>query len=130
MSGVEVAGVVLGAFPLLLSALEQYKSAVDAVRKSSSSVQLRSLQEQIVVESEVFKNSCEHLLSAVLDPDKLAEALSDPIGALWRDPGVESNMKDVLGHSYELFFVMCESMISAIGEVKRELDKVGKSNQD
>ena len=128
-SSYETLGVVLGAFPLILSALDHYKEAINGTAKSSSSFsQISSLETQVNVESVIFKNSCEELLSLVLEPADLERAFADLGGKVWQDPELESRMNEMLGSVsvHPVLMQECHAMISTLDEVMKELAKVGK----
>jgi thymidylate synthase len=120
MSGVEAAGFVLGSFSLVLSAIEHYRNAIDATRGNK---QLNSLQNEVKTQYVILKNNITNLLSPLID-DRTRKALEDHNSALWRDPLIESALKNSLGQSYDVFLQLVWRMIPLLRNLVNEIDKI------
>lgn len=57
MSGIEVAGLVLGAFPVLLQGLQAYKQGITRFRRCGP--QLERLKRELQVEQHEFQKACD-----------------------------------------------------------------------
>ena len=98
MSGIEVAGLILGAFPLLLSALEKNREAYQVfgdwwkTRKT-----YRNCSKWVQAEQELFELHLRNFLAPVLaDSAILDELLADPYGEQWRSESLADRLKDFL----------------------------------
>ena len=104
MSGVEVAGLLLGAFPLIISAMEHYRKSAEVYhnwwefkreyRKSINDIKFQEM---------AFKSNVESLLLPLMvDEDEATALVADPGGIKWKDPALEDKMKTRFPKSYDL----------------------------
>jgi hypothetical protein len=64
MSGIEVAGIVLGAIPLVISGLEHYSEGAQTIRSMwDYPKEFATLSRRLRVENETFRNTMELILS-------------------------------------------------------------------
>jgi hypothetical protein len=129
MSGLEVAGVVLGALPLVISALEHYVAGVNTAKRFwRYKSELRSLILQIETERGIFLNTLEQLLEGVVRIENMDEFLSDPGGGPWRDPSVEFKLRERLRGVYKVYLDNVNGMAQSMGKImaKLALDAEGK----
>jgi hypothetical protein len=104
MSGLETAGVVLGALPLIISALEHYAEGVRTAKRFwQYKSEFRSLILQVRTEREIFVNTLERLLIGIIRIERIAEYLSHPVGELWRSPDLDVKLQERLRGSYEVY---------------------------
>jgi hypothetical protein len=104
MSGLEVAGVVLGALPLVISALEHYVDGIQtAKRYFRYKSELRSLILQINTERGMFINTLEQLLGGIVRIEHMAGFLSSPGGEAWKDASVDARLRDRLRGAYQVY---------------------------
>jgi hypothetical protein len=76
MSGIEVAGIVLGVIPLVVSGLEHYADGVSTIKVIFNyESEFRSLSRRLRVESNIFQNTVEILLRDCVNDEKLTELL-------------------------------------------------------
>jgi hypothetical protein len=81
MSGLEIAGVVLGALPLVISALEHYAEGVNTTRRYwRYKTELRSLILNVKTERSIFINTLGQLLAGVVSFEQINVLLLDPCG--------------------------------------------------
>lgn len=124
MSGLEIAGLVLGAFPIALEVLDKYKEAARRFgfwlriaaeyQKCDSKLQFQRL---------LYINNLRHLLlpMAMLDDAGIEELLSDPGGHAWKRHETTSMLKQRLGSSYELYLQCMVDLKEALGAMNHEL---------
>jgi hypothetical protein len=93
MSGLEVAGVVLGAFPLLISGIEHWRGVAKIggfylrIRKEYTKC-LRNIQFHEII----FKNNLRELLLPLIpDADEVTKLIADPGGQLWGDTALQND---------------------------------------
>ncbi|KAF3000945.1 hypothetical protein E8E13_008963 [Curvularia kusanoi] len=102
MSGVEVAGLVLGALPLLLAGLQFYGEGIAVTKRYwKYREEVNSLLDDLKAESAVYQNSIETLLLGVVDSRDVTEFLANPGGELWKAAAFERKLRKRLGASYD-----------------------------
>ena len=116
MSGFEIAGVVLGGLPLLISALEYYGK----VKKYGMALwRFRDtyLRETAAIGhcQTIFQLHLQELLQPLLvveivDTQQYEELLSRPGGSEWKDAGVEESLASRLAGTYEQYLTTLQSL--------------------
>lgn len=120
MSGFEVAGIILGSIPLVISALEHYSDGVRTLKRwRSYDRELKSLIRSLNTEMVKFQNVCD---ARNCSPSRFEEMLSDPFGALWQDLDVTWNLQRRLWRSFKIFEDTVQDMKDEIEEMKEKLD--------
>lgn len=148
MSGFEIAGVVLGAFPLVLKAMSSYVKGCQKFSGECHAFQypstacskfgwqtdfciqdmwhykepLESYQLQLDTEYQKYFNTCKHLLQVLPVTDNaqslLKPATKEAGGVSWRSAGLEDYLKP-LGYGNT-----ASIWKSNVGELKKLLDEV------
>jgi hypothetical protein len=129
MSGLETAGVVLGALPLIISALEHYAEGVRTAKRFwQYKSELRSLILQIRTEREIFVNTLERLLTGIIHIGRIAEYLNHPGGELWQNPDLDVKLQQRLRGSHEVYVDNVRGMNASLRKMmdKLALDSKGK----
>lgn len=122
MSGLEVAGVVLGSLPLVISALEHYgRGIATAKRYMRYKLELRSLILQINTERGIFVNTLEQLLGGIVRIEHMSEFLSNPGGEAWEDANVELKLKQRLRGAYEVYLGNVSGMEQSLSKMMMKL---------
>ncbi|KAF3003202.1 hypothetical protein E8E13_009636 [Curvularia kusanoi] len=132
MSGLEVAGVVLGALPLIISALEHYTQGVNTAKRYwRYKSELRALKLQIDTERSIFMNTLEQLLTGIVRVEHIADCIDNPGGDCWRDVEIEKRLKVRLGSVHENYIDNVRGMASSLSQImnKLALDPCGKVRQ-
>ncbi|KAH7092282.1 hypothetical protein FB567DRAFT_567300 [Paraphoma chrysanthemicola] len=120
MSGLEVAGVVLGSLPLVISALEHYANGIQTAKRYwRYKSELRSLILQIDTERGIFINTLEQLLQGIVRIEHMKEFLSCPGGKVWQD--AEGQLKERLRSSYEIYFGNVKGMARSLERMREKL---------
>ena len=123
MSGIEVAGLVLGSFPLLISALENYRKIAEVyddwwqVKKEFQKCKQELKCAELALESNLER----FLLPLVVDDDMIQELIIDPAGDGWKDPSLEKKLMDRLPKSYDLFLDTINEIQDVMVVLKQEL---------
>ncbi|KAL9618858.1 MAG: hypothetical protein Q9160_006448 [Pyrenula sp. 1 TL-2023] len=81
MSGIEAAGLVLGALPLVIAGLKFYIEGVTTITK-------------------YLRNICEELLQGLIEGQKMNLLLRSPGGHLWKDAQLEQKLRRRLQAAY------------------------------
>ncbi|KAH7389317.1 hypothetical protein DE146DRAFT_635047 [Phaeosphaeria sp. MPI-PUGE-AT-0046c] len=121
MSGLEVAGVVLGAFPLLISGIEHWR---DVAKVGGFFWQLRKeykkCQQDIAYHEVLYKNNLKELLLPLFpDADEVAKLIADPGGQQWGDMALQERLERRLHDSYQSY----QDTISEMNEIAEQLKK-------
>jgi hypothetical protein len=123
MSGLEVAGILLGVFPLIISSLEHWRDAAKVggffwrVRKEytkcRSDVQFHEIW---------YKRNLEELLLPIMsDRDEVALLVSDPGGKDWNSKPLQERLENRLQESYGLYIEIIHEMNETAKDLKDEL---------
>lgn len=119
MSGIEVAGLVLGAFPLAIEALDKYREV--AKRWGfwyKIQLEHKRCKDNLTFYRLAYKQQLRLLLLPLIqDGIKVQQLLDDPRGKEWKDSTVASLLEARLDESYELY----KRVITAIDEVVQKL---------
>ncbi|RMJ13401.1 hypothetical protein CDV36_006916 [Fusarium kuroshium] len=121
MSGFEIAGVVLGAFPIALSALEKYREGAKRVDLFYTiRREHKKCRDDLVFNNLLFKSNLRRLLlPLVVDDDKIEELLSAPGGPGWREKELDNLLQKRMKDGYTLYF-------DCIAEMKRIMDELNR----
>lgn len=122
MSGLEVAGIVLGALPLIISALEHYAQGVSTAKRFwHFKSEVRFLLLRINSEKATFVNTLEHLLTGIVRIDRMAGMLANVGGEEWQDEFIEQCLKDRLRGAYEVYLANVQGMAGALQKIMDKL---------
>lgn len=123
MSGFEVAGIVLAAFPLAISALNKYREVATRLGLFYK-IQLEHKKwlDDLEFHQLLFSRHLRQLvLPLVVDDDKIKELLSNPRGDGWRDRNIAAALASRLGDSYELYFKYVSGVKGVVDDINHEL---------
>jgi hypothetical protein len=123
MSGFEIAGLVLGAFPIAIEALKQYHTVARTfgfwweIRleylKCSGDLKYQKLR---------FTRNLELLILPLITEDAHIKSLiADPAGSKWKEPDIAQQLEDRLRDSYDLYFDIVQALQRTMGEFNEEL---------
>lgn len=120
MSGIEVAGLVLGAMPMLIEAVKAYADGVSTVTLYLKYERpLRSLHNALDAEFGIYQNTCEELLDGLVENnDERAALIAQPGGLAWKDPELQAKLEQRLSRTYRGYVGTMEDMEYAISEIK------------
>lgn len=123
MSGFEVAGVVLGTIPLLISALEHYKEGISTIRTwRNYDRELRSLIRNLETERVRFQDICEKLLVGLVSQCQIESMVDDPFGPAWHEERIRAKIQARLWRSFSNFEDIVKDMEEATKEMMTKLD--------
>ncbi|KAF2205847.1 hypothetical protein GQ43DRAFT_361554 [Delitschia confertaspora ATCC 74209] len=118
MSGLEIAGVVLGVLPLFIQALEDYNEGLDPVKaflrwERELPHFIRKLRNQHVH----FQQTLRLLLEPIATDSELAEMLAAPAGKLWKEEGMAEKLQDKLQESFQAY----QNIITDIERIMKKI---------
>jgi hypothetical protein len=122
MSGIEIAGLVLGAFPLLIYALEKNRQGAEGVSDWWRIQRThKKCHQELRYHQNLYEGNVERfLLPLVVDDGELAALMSDPAGDRWEDPELEVRLQQRLPKSYKLFLDTIGDINDLIESLKKE----------
>ncbi|CAJ2505510.1 Uu.00g129040.m01.CDS01 [Anthostomella pinea] len=117
MSGLEVAGFVLGVLPIAIKALQGYKSFLSSFKTAQRDV--NRLERDLETEWIRLQNTCEHLLVGVASTSMIDTMIQNPFGPEWKRYGDKLRLR--LWRSSEKFETYVAEMSAATQELKEKL---------
>jgi hypothetical protein len=123
MSGFEIAGVVLGSIPIVVSALEYYVKGLGILQNFHSYKRLlKSLILALKTEHINLQNVCEKLLVGIAPQTCIEMMIREPFGKFWREEGINNKLRLRLWTSLSLFDERVQDMRLAIEEMMEKLN--------
>jgi hypothetical protein len=122
-SGIEVAGLVLGAFPIVVSALEHYREGFETLQDWwRFRTEYLGFVHAVGVQSVLFSENLEVLLAQIIASDaEMDSLLQDPGGDPWCDPTLEERMQRRLPKSYEYYRCTVDDINEVMDKLKGKL---------
>jgi hypothetical protein len=122
MSGLEVVGVVLGLFPVVISALGQVNKVAKRVGQFKD-IQLEHMKcfNELEYQRIIFNGHLQWLLPLVVEEAEIPALVADPAGAAWKEPRLEQRLERRLGHSLRLYMIYLDGMKIALEQLSHEL---------
>lgn len=123
MTGAEaVAGLAIGVLPLLVSAVEHYRSVCRPFRRwKNFHEESRCLDAELLVEKVKFHNECRILLGLVIGHNDAGEMLENPKHPLWKDTDLEAKMSSYLGDSASAWGLLIDMIDSRLEVMKEKI---------
>lgn len=129
MSGFEIAGIILGSIPLVISALEHAGEGISAIQRwRKYKRELESLIRNLQTEQLRLQDVCEKLLIGLVPASEIEAMINDPLGKLWSREGIENKIRLRLWKASRLFKETVEGIKVAIDEMKAEIDSQKDGN--
>ena len=122
MSGVEVTGIVLGAIPLLISALEHYAEGVHIIRRwLRYKRELKALIRMLRAEHSRFLGTCERVLYGLVPGPEKRLLIEQPHSSRWKDRVLDHKLRQRLQHAYTPYMECMDDMTEAIENLRAGL---------
>ncbi|KAF3076131.1 hypothetical protein CFAM422_001132 [Trichoderma lentiforme] len=123
MSGFQAIGIVLGVFPLAISALENHQKVAARLRLfSKMKLEYRKCSNELEFQQVTFVRHLKQLLlPLVIDNEKVQELIDKPAGEAWRDVSMVELLEKRLGDSYELYQEYISGMNHVMDKLYHEL---------
>ncbi|KAF5003299.1 hypothetical protein FDECE_10150 [Fusarium decemcellulare] len=122
MSGFEIAGVVLGSIPLVVSTLENYKNGLRTIQRYRRyDREIQSLIRNLETERVKLQNLCEKLLDGLVPPSRIDAMVENPGGDLWSEEETQKKIRARLWKSWDVFEWTLRDIQAGIQEVYETL---------
>lgn len=131
MSGIEIAGLVLGAFPLLLAALDRYREGAEVLTDWWRIQRAyKRCKQDLEYHRILFEGNIERfLLPLVVDENELKHLIADPAGRDWEDKTMEQRLRERLPKAYYVFLDIIGDINQLMEALKAELGVQNKHFQ-
>lgn len=132
MSGIEIAGIVLGAIPLIISALEHYEGMISPAKAwLDFHGELARAIRGLGVQHTSFELSMEVLLRPITTEEELHDMLANTASKLWKDPDIDRELRRHLGRAYAPYMDTVKDIRRVMLDYAMKLDNVkGRENLD
>ena len=125
MSGIEIAGLALGAFPILTYTFDQYRDAKKAARRWWKVERTYTrLTNSLEYERLTFRLQLRRLLLPIdgnLDDAELEALIAEPGDGRWKGKEIEAALKCRLDESYDRYCRLLQDMVDALAAVSNRL---------
>src|SRR5436190_6574526 len=109
VAGVETAGLVLGAIPLLIAALEHYEGSIEpTVAFLRWRGELSTGIRKLYLGCATYDQSIRLLLKQIASMEKLSEMMDNPRSCLWKDGSLARQLQEKLGSAYHACMMTIE----------------------
>ena len=117
----EIAGIVLGGFPLIISALEHYRDGFEPLREWwKFESEFGNFIEELGTQQTRFDMNLEKLLDPFVTSGSQMNAFLDQRNPqAWQDPAFEGDIRKRLGHSYEWYIAICRKINDTLNNFGR-----------
>lgn len=122
----EIAGLVLGAIPLLISALEHYEDVVEpAVAFWQWKGQLSNITRHLYMGHTAYEQNVRILLSQTVDDEDLNTMINDPGSDLWKTNELTNGLQSRLGSAYRPSLDTVKEIASIMADIAKGLNIEG-----
>ena len=123
MSGVEIAGLALGALPICTTAIKEYNASLETYQRFKHwRLQLPQYARMLQRAHDSLALSLKWLLSPVVQSDALEVMFMDVIGPRWKHEDLRiklrdkyGNLFDTLEHTISEIFSLMQSLVIILG---------------
>lgn len=118
VTGVEAAGLVLGAIPLIISALENYENLAAPTKAFFHWKRtLRRLIRELYTIHTSYDQAVRLLLKPFADLTDQTKMMEDPRHRLWREGDVADSLRDKLGSVYDPLILTIDEVSEILVEI-------------
>lgn len=127
MSGVEIIGLLLGALPLAISAVEHYRVGFDTLKEYSQYENtLKSLRTRLWIQQELFEGTLQCLLREDISESQAKALFPDASlkfdRSLWGSAEIKAKLQRKLDNKYRNFMDVIEEMEMVMRQLMKKLD--------
>ena len=127
MSGIEIGGVILGVFPLLITAMEKVIANEHSFRVWDAETclqELKAIHFEIQVQESIFQNSYMQLLLSIMERGALAKIMADPDGIRNNSIKISQELRKALGDQWVVYEGITKRLESTMIVLKVSVEKV------
>ncbi|KAL4877033.1 hypothetical protein BJY04DRAFT_199137 [Aspergillus karnatakaensis] len=126
MSGIEIGGLVLAVFPLVIATLDQYTTGLEVLRiweTKHYEDEIRAIRLEIEVQSTIFRNTYLNLLRLFLDKKSLVKILMEPSGFEKHSALIAPHLKRHLGVQWQMYSRLMEKLRNLLTTLRLHVDR-------
>lgn len=130
VTGIETAGVILAAFPILINGLTAYSKGVSRIRDWYGYRRiLGQYTRDLAGEKVVYLNTLEELFEGIASSeDELRHLIEDPGGPVWQSEDYNQKLRTRLDHSYDSYISKLHDLRQTLEDFREKLNIIpGKS---
>ena len=123
MSGIEIAGIVLAALPIIISALEHYESGLDRARSffKWGDVLEKALRE-LWIQHSYFELTLRNLLASIASLPQINEMMVDPLSPLWQSQELSEALEEKLGPAHKVYVHLVQEIGTQLKTLSNHLN--------
>ncbi|OCL13570.1 hypothetical protein AOQ84DRAFT_414346 [Glonium stellatum] len=123
MSGIEITGLVLGAFPIILNCLDYYREGCEPLKEWwTFRTQFIEFVDEIRHEMMRYNENMVRLLDPIVtDNDSLTTLVRNVKDPRWTDGSLTTALKERLASEYDRFLRIVERMMEVVEDLKKLL---------
>ncbi len=121
LTGIEIAGLVLASFPIIISAIENYENGFRPLKEwIRFRGEFATFLSDMIRQKIFFRQNMEDLLSPIVGSDfDMSQLLDDPAGKAWQDAELARKLQLRLPGKYEY-----ECYTTTVGYILERLEKL------
>lgn len=122
MAGIEVAGLVLGAIPLILKGLQFYAEGIAVTKRYwKYKEEVNNVLYELGAENTMYVNTINMLLIGVVSRKEMTKFLADPGGVRWKEAKFDKKLRQRLGTSYDSYMESITHLMMIADKFKERL---------
>lgn len=131
MSGLEVAGLVLGAFSAVhqLTGNSKDNAGIFGRTKEVQKANLE-IRQKLFLQSKSFHRGFRRLFSGIIDESEMDALLKDPQSGIWDDEGLDADFRQHFSDEYESARIALNRVHKALMEIEQTLQKLSKTGRE
>ena len=130
MSGIEVAGIALAVFPVLVNGVTCFVDGVQTIRRwRRYRVILQDYADILETQRVYYQDTLEGLLTGIVQSeDEIRDLMELPRGAIWKSAEYDEKLRQRLGHSHAVYLKLADKLVNALNTMceKLGIDPSGK----
>lgn len=119
----------MGAFPIVVMAIEQYRNGLDILRlweTKNYENELAAIQLEIEVQGTIFRNTYLSLLRTFLDQESIVKLLMEPNGFEKYATLIGPPLKAHLGLQWEMYSKLMGRLQNLLNTLRLHIDRVSR----
>lgn len=123
MSGFEVAGIALAAFPIVVNGLGRMTEGIETIKHwKKYKRELDKYAFRLDTAQVCFTSTLKHLLDDIIPSDTDFERMiAEPLGPLWKKPVYEESLRSRLDQSYNLYSRAIKNVAEGVEKLRIKL---------
>ncbi|KAG6986644.1 hypothetical protein G7Y79_00075g099160 [Physcia stellaris] len=123
MSGIEVAGIALAVFPIIIKGISHFTEGIETIKRwRQYRIRLQSYANVVETQYVYYLDTIEGLLIDIVDSeDDMARLMSHPRGVDWQSSVYAERLRQRLDRSYEVYVRTIKTMVQNLSAMCRKL---------